>query len=53
MRVDLEAKSIKWAERQIVMETGGCTRSVAKAALESCNHHCKTAVLTVMTGLDA
>ncbi|AIU72448.1 hypothetical protein AT03_08620 [Hafnia alvei FB1] len=53
MRVDLEAKSIKWAERQIVMEAGGCTRFVAKAVLESCNHHCKTAVLMVMTGLDA
>lgn len=55
MRVDLEAKSTKWAERQIaiVMEAGGCTRAVAKAALESCNHHCKTAVLMVLTGLDA
>ncbi|POZ19553.1 N-acetylmuramic acid 6-phosphate etherase [Lelliottia aquatilis] len=55
MRVDLEAKSIKWSERQIaiVMEAGGCTRTVAKTALESCNHHCKTAVLMVMTGLDA
>lgn len=55
MRVDLEAKNTRWAERQIaiVMEAGGCTRTVAKAALESCNQHCKTAVLMVMTGLDA
>jgi len=55
MRVDLEAKSTRWAERQIaiVMEAGGCTRTVAKAALESCHHHCKTAVLMVMTGMDA
>ncbi|MNE34175.1 N-acetylmuramic acid 6-phosphate etherase [compost metagenome] len=55
MRVDLEAKNTRWAERQIaiVMEAGGCTRTVAKAALESGNHHCKTAVLMVMTGLDA
>lgn len=55
LRVDLEASSTKWAERQIaiVMEAGGCTRAQAKAALESCNHHCKTAVLMVLTGLDA
>ncbi len=55
LRVDLEASSTKWVERQIaiVMEAGGCTRAQAKAALESCNHHCKTAVLMVLTGLDA
>lgn len=55
LRVDLEASSTKWVERQIaiVMEAGGCTRAVAKAALESCNHNCKTAVLMVLTGLDA
>lgn len=55
LRVDLEASSTKWAERQIaiVMEAGGCSRAEAKAALESCNHHCKTAVLMVLTGLDA
>ncbi|MEG5551820.1 N-acetylmuramic acid 6-phosphate etherase [Enterobacter wuhouensis] len=55
LRVDLEASSTKWAERQIaiVMEAGGCTRAVAKAALEGCNHNCKTAVLMVITGLDA
>ncbi|MCM7512649.1 N-acetylmuramic acid 6-phosphate etherase [Enterobacter hormaechei] len=55
LRVDIEATSTRWAERQIaiVMEAGGCTRAQAKAALESCNHHCKTAVLMVLTGLDA
>ncbi|HIE5387263.1 TPA: N-acetylmuramic acid 6-phosphate etherase [Enterobacter cancerogenus] len=55
LRVDLDASSTKWQERQIaiVMEAGGCTRAVAKAALESCNHNCKTAVLMVLTGLDA
>ncbi|MCM7835259.1 N-acetylmuramic acid 6-phosphate etherase [Enterobacter asburiae] len=55
LRVDLEANNTKWAERQIaiVMEAGGCSRAEAKAALESCNHHCKTAVLMVLTGLDA
>ncbi|WP_431642830.1 N-acetylmuramic acid 6-phosphate etherase [Enterobacter mori] len=55
LRVDLEATSTKGSERQIaiVMEAGGCTRAEAKAALESCNHNCKTAVLIVLTGLDA
>ena len=55
LRVDLEATSTKWSERQIaiVMEAGGCTRTEAKAALESCNHNCKTAVVMVLTGLDA
>lgn len=55
LRVDLEASTTKWAERQIaiVMEAGGCSRAEAKAALESCNQHCKTAVLMVLTGLDA
>ena len=55
LRVDLEASSTQWTERQIaiVMEAGGCTRAVAKAALASCNHNCKTAVLMVLTGLDA
>ena len=52
LRVDLDASNTKWSERQIaiVMEAGGCTRSTAKAALESCNHNCKTAVLMVLTG---
>lgn len=55
LRVDLEASNTRWAERQIaiVMEAGGCSRAQAKAALESCNHQCKTAVLMVLTGLDA
>ncbi|MBN4802024.1 N-acetylmuramic acid 6-phosphate etherase [Enterobacter asburiae] len=55
LRVDIEAGTTKWVERQIaiVMEAGGCTRAEAKAALASCNHNCKTAVLMVLTGLDA
>ena len=54
LRVDLEASSTQWAERQIaiVMEAG-MHPSGSKAALESCNHNCKTAVLMVLTGLDA
>ncbi|WP_449557231.1 N-acetylmuramic acid 6-phosphate etherase [Huaxiibacter chinensis] len=55
IRVDIDASNTHWAERQIaiVMAAGGCNRAVAKAALERCHHHCKTAVLMVMTGLDA
>lgn len=55
LRVDIEAKNTRWAERQIaiVMAAAGCTRAVAKAALEGCNQNCKTAVLMVLTGLDA
>lgn len=55
LRVDIEAKNTRWAERQIaiVMAAAGCTRAVAKAALEGGNQNCKTAVLMVLTGLDA
>ena len=55
MRVDIRDTDTRMAERQIaiVMEAGGCSRAVAKAALESCDHQCKTAVLMVLTGLDA
>ncbi|WP_434584549.1 N-acetylmuramic acid 6-phosphate etherase [Klebsiella sp. R390] len=55
LRVDLQATSPRWTERQIaiVMTATGCSRSEAKAALASCNQHCRTAILMVMTGLDA
>lgn len=55
MRVDIRNNTTQMAERQIaiVMAAGGCTRTVAKAALESCDHNCKTAVLMVLTGMDA
>ena len=55
MRVDIRDTGTHMVERQIaiVMEAGGCSRAVAKAALESCDHQCKTAVLMVLTGLDA
>lgn len=55
MRVDIRDTGTQMVERQIaiVMEAGGCSRAVAKAALESCDHQCKTAVLMVLTGLDA
>ena len=55
MRVDIRNNTTQMAERQIaiVMAAGSCTRTVAKAALESCDHNCKTAVLMVLTGMDA
>lgn len=55
LRVDLQATSPRWAERQIamVMAATECTRAEAKAALASCNQHCRTAILMIMTGLDA
>lgn len=55
MRVDIRGINMHMIERQIaiVMSAGNCTRAAAKAALESCDHNCKTAVLMVLTGLDA
>lgn len=55
MRVDIRGTNMHMIERQIaiVMAAGSCTRAAAKAALESCDHNCKTAVLMVLTGLDA
>ena len=55
MRVDIRHSTVRMAERQIaiVMQACGCTRATAKAALESCDHQCKTAILMVLTGMDA
>lgn len=55
LRVDIRSNTTQMMERQIaiVMEAGGCSRAAAKAALESCDHNCKTAVLMVLTGMDA
>lgn len=55
LRVDLQASTPRWAERQIaiVMAATECSRSEAKAALASCNQHCRTAILMIISGLDA
>lgn len=55
MRVDIRDTNTHMVERQIaiVMAAGGCTRAAAKAALESCDHQCKTAIVMVLTGMDA
>lgn len=55
LRVDLQANTPHEAERQIaiVMAATGGSRSEAKAALASCNQHCRTAILMLLSGLDA
>ena len=55
LRVDLQANTPHEAERQIaiVMAATECSRSEAKAALASCNQHCRTAIFMLLSGLDA
>lgn len=55
LRIDLPFDSVHWSERQIavVMAATQCSRSVAKTALEACDHHCPVAILMTLTGLDA
>lgn len=55
LRVDVQASSTHWQERQIalVMEITGCSRAEAKDALTSAHDHCRTAILMLMTGLNA
>lgn len=55
LRVDIPGTGTQMQERQIaiVMAASGCTRAEAKAALESCDRHCKTAVVMMLTGMDA
>ncbi|WP_312624592.1 N-acetylmuramic acid 6-phosphate etherase [Scandinavium sp.] len=55
LRVDVQGNTTRWQERQIalVMELTGCPRAQAKVALANGNNHCRTAILSIMTGLDA
>ncbi|BDH45560.1 N-acetylmuramic acid 6-phosphate etherase [Salmonella enterica subsp. enterica serovar Choleraesuis] len=55
LRVDIQPTEPRWTERQValVMEACNCPRAQAKVALESCNNHCKTAIVMILTGLDA
>lgn len=55
LRVDVAASSTRWQERQIaiVMEAAGCGRAEAKSALAACGNHCRTAILMLLSGLDA
>ncbi|NBD00779.1 N-acetylmuramic acid 6-phosphate etherase [Atlantibacter hermannii] len=55
LMVDVEATNAKLIERQIsiVMDATDCDRETAQAALQQCNRHCKTAIVMVLSGLDA
>lgn len=55
LRVDVQATTTRWLERQIaiVMEVTNCPRAQAKVALANSNNHCRTAILSILTGLDA
>ncbi|EMP6221638.1 N-acetylmuramic acid 6-phosphate etherase [Providencia rettgeri] len=55
LMVDVEATNAKLIERQtkIVMEATDCDRETAETALQQCDRHCKTAILMVLTGLNA
>ena len=55
LMVDVEATNAKLVQRQknIVIEATGCLESEASDALSQCNNHCKTAILMVLSGLDA
>ena len=55
LMVDVQATNSKLLERQknIVMEATGYNAEQAENALIESNHHCKTAILMLLTGLDA
>lgn len=55
LMVDVEATNQKLVQRQIniVMQATECDADTASAALAACEGHCKTAILMVLTGLDA
>ncbi|BBG60936.1 N-acetylmuramic acid 6-phosphate etherase [Providencia rustigianii] len=55
LMVDVEATNAKLIERQtrIVMEATECDRNTAELALQQCDRHCKTAILMILSGLNA
>lgn len=55
LMVDVEASNAKLIQRQtnIVVEATGADVDEAEAALNACNRHCKTAILMILSGLDA
>ncbi|WED27831.1 N-acetylmuramic acid 6-phosphate etherase [Vibrio sp. DW001] len=55
LMVDVEATNAKLIERQkrIVMQATDCSLDSAELALSACNHHCKSAILMVLTGCSA
>ncbi len=55
LMVDVQASNSKLVQRQenIVMEATGCTAEQAAQALAASNKHCKTAILMLLSGLNA
>ncbi|AKJ42856.1 N-acetylmuramic acid 6-phosphate etherase [Pragia fontium] len=55
LMVDVEATNAKLVERQknIVMQATECSREEAENALSQCQRHCKTAIVMVLTGMNA
>ncbi|MCO6538769.1 MAG: N-acetylmuramic acid 6-phosphate etherase [Gilliamella sp.] len=55
LMVDVEATNAKLVERQIsiVMQATDCSREKAITALTESNKHCKTAILMILSGLNA
>jgi N-acetylmuramic acid 6-phosphate etherase len=55
LMVDVQATNAKLIERQkkIIMEATGCSRTIAETSLTASGHHCKTAIVMVLTGANA
>lgn len=55
LMVDVEATNEKLVERQkrIVMQATECSREVAESVLEECGHHCKTAIVMILTNTNS
>lgn len=55
LMVDVEATNAKLIERQknIVMAATECSREMAEQALNACGGHCKTAIVMILSGINA
>ncbi|WP_374053558.1 N-acetylmuramic acid 6-phosphate etherase [Xenorhabdus taiwanensis] len=55
LMVDVEATNAKLIERQknIVMAATECSREMAERALNACGGHCKTAIVMILSGINA
>ncbi len=55
LMVDVEATNAKLVQRQknIVMQATECSLEAAEKALNSCDFHCKTAIMMVLLDIDA
>ena len=55
LMVDVQATNEKLIERQkkIIIEATDCSREIAEVALKESGHHCKTAIVMILTGTNA